>query len=83
MEALWVHQWHNVVKPICFAACSARPARKRAPPPAVWLCYWRDRVPDALALFKPWPTTKSHGVRLEAVSAAPVSLPAPRRRAWP
>jgi hypothetical protein len=34
------------------------------------LCYWRDRVPTALALLKVQATDDHPGVRLEAVRAA-------------
>ena len=52
MEALWVHQWHNHVDEKLLARMLrsndpwARAAATRV------LCYWRDRVPNALALLK-------------------------------
>jgi glucose/arabinose dehydrogenase/azurin/lysophospholipase L1-like esterase len=70
MEALWVHQWQNVVD----AALLKRMLRSsdyhaRAAATRV-LCYWRDRVPEALALFKVQAEDEHPRVRLEAVRAA-------------
>jgi hypothetical protein len=70
MEALWVQQWHNRVD----AKLLARMVRSTEP----WaraaatrvLCYWRDRVPDALALLKVQANDPHPAVRLEAVRAA-------------
>ena len=70
LEALWVHQWHNVVDVALLKrvlACKEPRARAAA---AHVLCYWRDRVPEALALFKTLATDESARVRLEAVRAA-------------
>ncbi|MDB6123350.1 MAG: putative rane-bound dehydrogenase [Pedosphaera sp.] len=70
MEALWVHQWHNVVdigllnRMLCSPEPHARAAAGRV------LCYWRDRVPDALARFKTLAEDENPRVRLEAVRAA-------------
>ncbi|HXU78746.1 MAG TPA: PVC-type heme-binding CxxCH protein, partial [Methylomirabilota bacterium] len=69
-EALWVHQWHNVVdvdllrKLLRASDPHARTAAARV------LCYWRDRVPDALALLKTQADDENARVRLEAVRAA-------------
>jgi glucose/arabinose dehydrogenase/lysophospholipase L1-like esterase len=70
MEALWVHQWHNRVNENLLARMLrssdpwARAAATRV------LCYWRDRVPTALALLKTQATDEHPAVRLEAVRAA-------------
>ncbi|HAM72787.1 MAG TPA: dehydrogenase, partial [Verrucomicrobiales bacterium] len=70
MEALWVHQWHNVVDVDLLKRMLASPdARARAAAGRV-LCYWRDRVPEALSLFKTLALDESPRVRLEAVRAA-------------
>jgi azurin/glucose/arabinose dehydrogenase len=70
LEALWVHQWHNVVNTTLLKRLlhSTEP-RARAAAARV-LCYWRDRVPDALSLFDTLADDDSPRVRLEAVRAA-------------
>jgi azurin len=69
-EALWVHQWQNVVdtellrRMLRSSEPHARAAATRV------LCYWRDRVPDVLALLQSLATDEHPRVRLEAVRAA-------------
>ncbi len=69
MEALWVHQWHNVVdeellkKMLRSPDFHARAAATRV------LCYWRDRVTDPLGLLAVQAKDESPRVRLEAVRA--------------
>ena len=48
----------------------ARPSRAPAPRPRACCCYWRDRVPDTLALLQNLATDEHPRVRLEAVRAA-------------
>jgi HEAT repeat protein len=69
-EALWVHQWHNRVddKLLTRMLRSSDPWARAAATRV--LCYWRDRVPTALALLKTQATDDHPGVRLEAVRAA-------------
>ncbi len=70
LEALWVHQWHNVVSlPLLTRLLHAKDFHARAAAVRV-LCYWRDRVPDALALFKAAADDEQARVRIEAVRAA-------------
>ena len=70
MEALWVHQWHNVVDAnLLKRMLTSSEPRARAAAARV-LCYWRDRVPDALGLFKQLANDEHPRVRLEAVRAA-------------
>lgn len=70
MEALWVHQWHNVVdQDFLRRMLRSSEPRARAAAGRV-LCYWRDRVPDSLALFKTLAEDSDPRVRLEAVRAA-------------
>jgi len=70
LEALWVQQWHNRVdqallkRMLRSSEPSARAAATRV------LCYWRDRVPDAMALLKTQVADSHPAVRLEAVRAA-------------
>ncbi len=68
-EGLWVKQWHNVVdanllkRQLRSPDYHARFAATRV------LCYWRDRIPDALALLKEQVADEHPRVRLEAVRA--------------
>jgi hypothetical protein len=68
-EALWVHQWHNVVdegllkRLLRSTDYHARAAATRV------LCYWRDRVNNPLALLRVQVTDEHPRVRLEAVRA--------------
>jgi putative heme-binding domain-containing protein len=70
MEALWLHQSHNVVnlellrRMLGSSDFHARAAATRV------LCYWRDRVPDALDLLEQLAADPAPRVRLEAVRAA-------------
>jgi len=69
-EALWVHQWHNVVDADLLRRMLRSPEpRARAAATRV-LCYWRDRVSDALGLLQGLATDEHPRVRLEAVRAA-------------
>ena len=70
LEALWVHQWHNIVNVALLTDVLKSPdPRARAQAVRV-LCYWRDRVPGALALLKVAANDEAPRVRLEAVRAA-------------
>jgi mono/diheme cytochrome c family protein/glucose/arabinose dehydrogenase len=69
LEALWVHQWHNVVN-VDLLADVLKSAEPRARAQAVRvLCYWRDRVPGALDLVGHAVQDPAPRVRLEAVRA--------------
>ncbi|MCA1684921.1 MAG: HEAT repeat domain-containing protein, partial [Planctomycetia bacterium] len=69
-EALWVHQYHNVVNVDLLKRVLQSPdARARAAATRV-LCYQHDRVPDALGLLKALAADPYPRVRLEAVRAA-------------
>jgi glucose/arabinose dehydrogenase/azurin/lysophospholipase L1-like esterase len=70
MEALWLQQWHNKVdETLLKRMLRSSDARGRAAATRV-LCYWRDRVPEALALLKVQANDENPAVRLEAVRAA-------------
>ncbi|HEX3147462.1 MAG TPA: PVC-type heme-binding CxxCH protein [Gemmataceae bacterium] len=70
LEALWVHQQHNVVNvDLLKFTLGSVDAHVRAAATHV-LCYWRDRVPDALDLLKTLAADEAPRVRLEAVRAA-------------
>ncbi len=69
LEALWVHQWHNVVNlELLNAVLQSPEPRARAQAVRV-LCYWRDRVPGALDLVGKAIADPAPRVRLEAVRA--------------
>jgi len=69
LEALWVHQWHNVVHlPLLNDVLKSPEPRARAQAVRV-LCYWRDRVPGALDLVGAAIADQAPRVRLEAVRA--------------
>ena len=70
LEALWLHQYHNVVdRKLLGEVLNSPDSRARAAAVRV-LCYWRDRVPDALELLKKAAGDDHPRVRLEAVRAA-------------
>ncbi len=70
LEGLWVFQSHNVVNEDLLKRVLGSPDfRARAAATRV-LCYWRDRVPDALELLKKLAGDPHPRVRLEAVRAA-------------
>jgi glucose/arabinose dehydrogenase/azurin len=76
-EALWVHQWHNVVNVELLKQQLRSPEpRARAAATRV-LCYWRDRVSDVLPLLKVQAMDENARVRLEAVRAASFFREAP------
>ncbi len=70
MEALWVHQWHNVVNTNLLRRMLRSPQPEARAAAARVLCCWRDRVPNALALFKTVADDQNPRVRLEGVRAA-------------
>jgi len=70
LEALWLHQSHNVVDvDLLKRELGSSDFRVRAAATRV-LCYWRDRVPDALTLLKTLAADEHPRVRMEAVRAA-------------
>jgi putative heme-binding domain-containing protein len=69
LEALWIHQHHNVVNlPLLDRVLGSADFHARAAATRV-LCYWQDRVSDALARFKHLAADDHPRVRLEAVRA--------------
>ncbi len=69
-EALWVHQWHNVVNTDLLLRVLHSPQPEARAAAGRVLCYWRDRVPGALGLFKTLADDENPRVRLEAVRGA-------------
>src|SRR5579862_5940998 len=70
LEGLWVHQWNNVVDLALLKRELKSPNYHVRTAATHVLCYWRDRVPDALALLKEQAGDEHPRVRLEAVRAA-------------
>ncbi|MCC7010812.1 MAG: HEAT repeat domain-containing protein [Acidobacteria bacterium] len=70
MEALWVQQWHNRVDQALLGRMLRSPEPLARAAATRVLCYWRDRVPDALALLRGLARDPHPAVRLEAVRAA-------------
>ena len=69
-EALWVHQWQNVVNPDLLKKVLRSPDYHARAAATRVLCYWRDRVPDVLPLLRLQAEDDHPRVRLEAVRAA-------------
>jgi len=69
MEALWVHQWHNVVDEALLKQMLRSPDYHARAAATRVLCYWRDRVKDPLALLAAQAGDEHPRVRLEAVRA--------------
>jgi len=70
MEALWVHQWHNVVDVTLLKRMLTSTDHRARAAAARVLCYWRDRVPETLSLLKVLANDEHPRVRLEAVRTA-------------
>ncbi len=69
LEALWVHQWHNVVnEDLLSTLLTAKDFRARAAAVRV-LQHWSDRVKDPLATLAKMVKDEHPRVRLEAVRA--------------
>lgn len=69
LEALWVHQWHNVVDEDLLKRMLRSPDFHARAAATRVLCYWRDRVANPLVLLKAQVNDESPRVRLEAVRA--------------
>jgi HEAT repeat protein len=69
LETLWLHQAHDVVNlELLKAVLNSPEPRARAAATRV-LCYWRDRVPEPIALLTERVNDEHPRVRLEAVRA--------------
>jgi glucose/arabinose dehydrogenase len=69
MEALWLRQSHNVVDESLLKRMLRSPDFHARAAATRVLCYWRDRVPDAMTLLKIQAADENPRVRLEAVRA--------------
>jgi len=67
LEALWVHQWNNVVNPDLIAAMLKSPEPRARAQAVRVVCYQRDRIPNALDLVIAAVSDPAPRVRLEAV----------------
>ncbi len=77
LEALWTHQWVDVVDIDLLKQVLASPEpRARAAATRV-LCYWRDRVPGALDLLQTAVNDADMRVRMHAVRALSFYQPTP------
>jgi putative heme-binding domain-containing protein len=70
MEALWIHQYHNVVDIALLKRMLSSPDFHARAAATRVLGYWRDRIPDALDLLKKLAADPQPRVRLQAVRAA-------------
>jgi uncharacterized cupredoxin-like copper-binding protein len=69
-EALWVHQWHNVADTGLLKRVLSSPEPQARAAAVRVLTYWRDRVPDALALMAKAAADADPRVRLFAARGA-------------
>jgi len=69
MEALWLHQSHNVVNESLLKTMLRSPDFHGRAAATRVLCYWRDRVQDPIGLLKAQAKDEHPRVRLEAVRA--------------
>jgi glucose/arabinose dehydrogenase len=69
LEALWVHQYHNVVNEQLLKQMLRSPDFHARAAATRVLCYWRDRVQDPLGLLRVQANDEHPRVRLEAVRA--------------
>jgi putative heme-binding domain-containing protein len=69
LEALWLHQYHNVVNEDLLRRMLRSPDFHARAAATRVLCYWRDRVQDPLALLRAQINDTHPRVRLEAIRA--------------
>jgi glucose/arabinose dehydrogenase len=69
LEALWLHQSHNVVNESLLKTMLRSPDFHARAAATRVLCYWRDRVQDPIGLLKAQAKDEHPRVRLEAVRA--------------
>ncbi len=69
LEGLWVCQWHNVVNEDLLKRVLKSPDHHARAQATRVLCYWHDRLKNALELLKPMAVDEHPRVRLEAIRA--------------
>ena len=67
LEALWVHQWHNVVNLDLIKALLKSPEHNARAQALRVVCYQRDRIPDAVSYAEVAIKDEHPRVRLEAI----------------
>jgi len=70
LEALWVHQQHDVVDSGLLKKMLRSPDHRARAAATRVLCYWRDRIEDPLEVLRVQANDEHPRVRLEAVRAA-------------
>lgn len=75
LEALWVHQWHDVVNVDLIRTLLASPEPRARAQALRVATYQRDRIPDALAMVTKAAADENPRVRLEAVRSASFFTP--------
>ncbi len=70
LEALWAHQWHDSINLDLLADVLKSPEPRARAQAVRVMGYWRDRVPNALALLKTASADEHMRVRLEVVRVA-------------
>lgn len=70
LEALWLHQHHNIVDEGLLERMLTSPEPLARAAATRVLCHWRDRVPNTFGLLNGLAADESPRVRLEAVRAA-------------
>ena len=80
LEALWVHQNHNVVnRDLLKKVLASQDRRARAAATRV-LCYQREQISDALELLKGWRTTSIRACGSKRCGRPASSMPPTRSR---
>jgi putative membrane-bound dehydrogenase-like protein len=69
MEALWMHQYHNIVDEDLLKRMLRSPDFHARAAATRVLCYWRDRLNDPLGLLRVQINDQQPRVRLEAIRA--------------
>ena len=70
LEALWVHQWHDVVNEALLTRILKSPEPRARAQAVRVMGYWRERLPDSIKWLKTAADDEHPRVRLEAVRVA-------------
>lgn len=70
LEALWVHQWHDIVNEALLTRMLKSPEPRARAQAVRVMGYWRDRLPDSVKWLKTAADDEHPRVRLEAVRVA-------------
>lgn len=69
LEALWVHQWHNIVNTDLLNAVLKSPEPRARAQAVRVVNYWSDRIPNVIGILEAAIKDSAPRVRLEAVRA--------------